>query len=207
MSRAAPDTRERLIDAARHLFWAQGYAATGLSEILGRAPANSGSFYPFVESKDALLRTVLDTYLDAVEPRVLAPVRARARRRGAPKNAPAVAGHYLAQGNAQLLTQLRERLASATSCPSNIRSGGSRPSARCSAASPAGWPRLAPGASELRPAMARSLAVCPGARQPRFDCARRLVDIERRGHRRRHGGQRRHRRRAATPARNEVSGQ
>lgn len=79
MTRAAPDTRERLIEAARYLFWEKGYAATGLSEILGRAQANSGSFYHFFDSKDALLRTVLDTYLDALEPRVLAPVRARAR--------------------------------------------------------------------------------------------------------------------------------
>lgn len=78
MTRAAPDTRERLIEAARYLFWEQGYAATGLSSILDRAQANSGSFYHFFESKDALLRTVLDTYLDALEPRVLAPVRARA---------------------------------------------------------------------------------------------------------------------------------
>ena len=52
------DTRERLIEAARHLFWERGYAATGLAEILARAGANSGSFYHFFESKDALLRTV-----------------------------------------------------------------------------------------------------------------------------------------------------
>jgi len=80
MSRAATiDTRERLIEAARHLFWEKGYAATGLAEILSRAEANSGSFYHFFESKDALLRTVLETYVDALEPRVLAPVRAAAR--------------------------------------------------------------------------------------------------------------------------------
>ena len=76
---AAPDTRERLIDAARYLFWEKGYAATGLAEILSRAQANSGSFYHFFESKDALLRTVLETYVDALEPLVLAPVRATAR--------------------------------------------------------------------------------------------------------------------------------
>jgi AcrR family transcriptional regulator len=73
-----PDTRERLIEAARYLFWEKGYAATGLAEILARAQANSGSFYRFFDSKDALLRTVLETYVDALEPRVLAPARARA---------------------------------------------------------------------------------------------------------------------------------
>jgi AcrR family transcriptional regulator len=74
------DTRDRLIEAARHLFWERGYAATGLADILGRAGANSGSFYHFFESKDALLRTVLDTYAEALEPYLIASVRAAARR-------------------------------------------------------------------------------------------------------------------------------
>ena len=80
MARAsALDTRQRLIDAARHLFWEKGYAATGLADILARAKANSGSFYHFFESKDALLRTVLEMYVDLLEPHLLAPVRAQAR--------------------------------------------------------------------------------------------------------------------------------
>ena len=64
VTRPSADTRTRLVEAARYLFWARGYAATGLSEILRRARANSGSFYHFFDSKDALLRTVLDTYVD-----------------------------------------------------------------------------------------------------------------------------------------------
>ena len=75
-SPSQPDTRQRLTEAARHLFWEKGYAATGLSDILARANANSGSFYHFFESKDALLRSVLETYVDMLEPHVLAPVRA-----------------------------------------------------------------------------------------------------------------------------------
>lgn len=71
------DTRDRLVEAARYLFWEKGYAATGLAEILDRAKANSGSFYHFFESKDALLRTVLETYLVLLDPIVIAPVRAR----------------------------------------------------------------------------------------------------------------------------------
>jgi len=77
---AIAGTRDRLVEAARHLFWERGYTATGLSDILAHAGANSGSFYHFFESKDALLRTVLETYADAIEPMLLAPVRPRVRR-------------------------------------------------------------------------------------------------------------------------------
>jgi TetR/AcrR family transcriptional repressor of nem operon len=74
----APDTRTRLVEAARYLFWLNGYAATGLADILARAGANSGSFYHFFESKDALLRTVLDGYVDLLEPQVVRPAFRRA---------------------------------------------------------------------------------------------------------------------------------
>ena len=67
------DTRQRIVEAARDLFWEKGYAATGLAELLQRAGANSGSFYHFFESKDALLRTVLETYEDLLEPHVVQP--------------------------------------------------------------------------------------------------------------------------------------
>jgi AcrR family transcriptional regulator len=69
-------TQDRLVEAARYLFWEKGYAATGMAEILARAEANSGSFYHFFESKEALLRTVLQTYLDLLEPQVLSPIDA-----------------------------------------------------------------------------------------------------------------------------------
>ena len=67
------DTRHRIVEAARHLFWEKGYAATGLAELLARAEANSGSFYHFFESKDDVLRTVLDTYVAMLDPFVLQP--------------------------------------------------------------------------------------------------------------------------------------
>lgn len=70
---STPGTRDRLIDAGRHLFWDKGYAATGLAEILERADANSGSFYHFFESKDALLRAVLELYVDSLEPQIVRP--------------------------------------------------------------------------------------------------------------------------------------
>ena len=66
-------TRDRIVEAGRYLFWEKGYAATGLAEILDRADANSGSFYHFFESKDALLRAVLELYVEALEPQIVAP--------------------------------------------------------------------------------------------------------------------------------------
>ncbi len=76
---AGRDTRQRILDAARDLFYEKGYAATGLAEILQRAEANSGSFYYFFESKEALLGAVLDEYVDALRPVLLDPIYARVR--------------------------------------------------------------------------------------------------------------------------------
>jgi TetR/AcrR family transcriptional repressor of nem operon len=73
-ARSQADTRERIVEAARSLFWEKGYAATGLAELLARAGANSGSFYHFFDSKDAVLRTVLETYRDLLDPLVVRPV-------------------------------------------------------------------------------------------------------------------------------------
>ena len=65
------DTRQRIVEAARELFWEKGFGATSMSELLQRAGANSGSFYYFFESKDALLKTVLEAYLELLEPQLL----------------------------------------------------------------------------------------------------------------------------------------
>ena len=69
-------TRQRLIDAALYLFWERGFANTSMSELLSRAEVNSGSFYHFFESKEALLKAVLELYLEALEPQIIAPARA-----------------------------------------------------------------------------------------------------------------------------------
>src|SRR5690242_5810382 len=70
-----PSRRDRLIEAARYLFWERGYSATAVADILARARANSGSFYHFFESKEALLRAVLEEYLHGLEPAIVAPAR------------------------------------------------------------------------------------------------------------------------------------
>lgn len=67
------------MDAACYLFWEKGYAATGIAEILERAQANSGSFYHFFTSKEALLLAVLDSYLEGLEPAIVKPAFARRR--------------------------------------------------------------------------------------------------------------------------------
>lgn len=66
-------TRERLIESARFLFWERGFAGTSMADLLSHAGVNSGSFYHFFESKEALLRAVLETYLQALRPMVVDP--------------------------------------------------------------------------------------------------------------------------------------
>jgi len=67
-------TRERIIEAGLYLFWLQGYAATGIAEILARANVNAGSFYYFFKTKEALLLAVLELYIQSLHPVVVDPV-------------------------------------------------------------------------------------------------------------------------------------
>jgi AcrR family transcriptional regulator len=48
-----------------------------MADLLGHAGVNSGSFYHFFESKEALLRAVLEEYLHALRPMVVQPAFAR----------------------------------------------------------------------------------------------------------------------------------
>jgi TetR/AcrR family transcriptional regulator, transcriptional repressor for nem operon len=66
-------TRDRLIESARFLFWERGYAGTSMSELLAHAEVNSGSFYHFFDSKEALLRAVLEQYIELLRPMVVDP--------------------------------------------------------------------------------------------------------------------------------------
>lgn len=76
MPTAVP-TRDRLIDSARYLFWERGYAGTSMADLLDHAKVNSGSFYHFFESKEALLREVLEGYLFALRPMIVDPAFAK----------------------------------------------------------------------------------------------------------------------------------
>jgi AcrR family transcriptional regulator len=70
-------TRDRLINSARYLFWDRGYAGTSMADLLAHADVNSGSFYHSFESKEALLREVLQGYLHALRPMVVDPAFAQ----------------------------------------------------------------------------------------------------------------------------------
>lgn len=66
-------TRERLIAAARDLFWLEGYEATGIARICERANANPGSLYHFFTTKEELLEAVLDDFEERIESALLRP--------------------------------------------------------------------------------------------------------------------------------------
>ena len=68
------DTRDRLIEAARNLFLKQGYASTGIAQILQAADAGSGSLYYFFPTKEDLLLAVLEWYKANLLPMVVQPV-------------------------------------------------------------------------------------------------------------------------------------
>lgn len=68
------ETRERILEVARKLFWEQGYTATGIAQILRAADARSGSLYYFFPTKEDLLLAVLERYQDMLEPMVVRPV-------------------------------------------------------------------------------------------------------------------------------------
>ena len=77
-SKNSPSTRDRLIDSARFLFWERGFAGTSMAELLAHAQVNSGSFYHFFDSKEALLRAVLEQYIELLRPMVVDPAFASA---------------------------------------------------------------------------------------------------------------------------------
>ena len=68
-----PNTRDRLLHSASFLFWERGYAGTSMADLLAHARVNSGSFYHFFDSKESLLRAVLETHLDTLRPDIVGP--------------------------------------------------------------------------------------------------------------------------------------
>lgn len=67
------ETRDRILEAAMRLFYEQGFNATGVATILREAGVNSGSLYHFFQSKDELLKEVLEMYVGMLEPMVMRP--------------------------------------------------------------------------------------------------------------------------------------
>jgi AcrR family transcriptional regulator len=67
------DTRSRIIEAARDLFWEKGYNSTSVADILSRSQVNSGSLYHFFPSKQDVLVGVLLEYRDGIDGMLLSP--------------------------------------------------------------------------------------------------------------------------------------
>lgn len=65
-SRAATSTYDRFVEAGAELFWANGYHATPMGDIIRAAGSSSGNFYNFFEGKEELLLAVIAGYADAV---------------------------------------------------------------------------------------------------------------------------------------------
>ena len=63
----AERTRAGILDTARRLFAAQGYAATSLQRIADEHGVTKANVYYYFRTKDALLDALLDQHVDAVE--------------------------------------------------------------------------------------------------------------------------------------------
>jgi AcrR family transcriptional regulator len=66
-------SRNRILDSAHRLFWLHGYHAASLDDILQGARASTGSFYYHFHSKAHILLSLLDEYIRAFQPSVMAP--------------------------------------------------------------------------------------------------------------------------------------
>jgi AcrR family transcriptional regulator len=74
-----PDTRTRILEAARRLFHEQGYGATGVATILREAGVHPGSLYHFFRSKEELLAGLLEYYPGLFGPVVSGPIEEATR--------------------------------------------------------------------------------------------------------------------------------
>jgi len=61
---SSTSNRQRIISAARDLFYRQGYNATSFSDIAQRAEIPRGNFYYYFKSKDEILDGVIDSWLE-----------------------------------------------------------------------------------------------------------------------------------------------
>lgn len=63
-----PDTRERLIAAARDLLWQGSYGTVSVDDICRAAGVNKGSFYHFFPAKAELATAALGSHWDEMRP-------------------------------------------------------------------------------------------------------------------------------------------
>lgn len=65
--------REKIVEAARELFWLKGYNSTSVADLLSRTQLNSGSLYHVFPSKQDVLIGVLESYRDGIGEMLLEP--------------------------------------------------------------------------------------------------------------------------------------
>jgi TetR/AcrR family transcriptional regulator, transcriptional repressor for nem operon len=75
--RGQSSTKERVVEAARVLFWEKGFETTSLQDITQKADVRAGSLYYLFRTKEELLLAVLDRYVDLLWPAVIEPAFAR----------------------------------------------------------------------------------------------------------------------------------
>lgn len=73
----ASETRDRIVDSARQLFWEQGFESTTLAQIAERSEAMPGSIYYFFKTKEAILHAVIDHYDEQLGAWLIDPVFGR----------------------------------------------------------------------------------------------------------------------------------
>jgi TetR/AcrR family transcriptional regulator, transcriptional repressor for nem operon len=74
VSLTGKSTRSRIVEAARCLFWLNGYGLTTVNQILDRAQANPGSFYHLFRTKENVLLTVLHNNTRLFVPTIVNPI-------------------------------------------------------------------------------------------------------------------------------------
>jgi len=67
MARAKEFDREKVLERAMHVFWARGYEATSLPELLDAMQIGRQSMYDTFGDKRALFIAALDRYIDRSE--------------------------------------------------------------------------------------------------------------------------------------------
>jgi len=75
--RGQSSTKERVVEAARVLFWEKGFETTSLQDVTQKANVRAGSLYYVFRTKEELLLAVLDRYVDLLWPAVIEPAFAR----------------------------------------------------------------------------------------------------------------------------------
>ncbi|HSB67328.1 MAG TPA: TetR/AcrR family transcriptional regulator [Anaerolineales bacterium] len=67
MQQRSEETRNRILEAATHLFAKTGYDATGVAEICQAAGVSKGAFYHHFPTKQAIFLDLLTSYLNGIE--------------------------------------------------------------------------------------------------------------------------------------------